>query len=58
MITTLFVGLKICFQEIRKEKKLQHQEKDNQFDDDNSPQSFTHGHAFKALVVKLVYVPE
>ena len=52
MITTLFVGFKIRVQKIRKKEKLQHQEDDDQFDDDNGPELFTNGHILKTLVIK------
>jgi hypothetical protein len=37
MITALFIGFKIRVQEIRKKEKLQNQEDDDQFDEDNRP---------------------
>ena len=52
MITSLFICIKICVQEIRKEEKLQNQEDNDQFDDDDSPELFTHGHVSKTMVIK------
>jgi hypothetical protein len=52
MITPLFVGFKIRFQKIREKEELQHQENNDQFDDDNTPELFTNSHIFKPLVIK------
>ena len=52
MITALFIGFKIRVQKIRKKAKLQNQEDDDQFDDDNGPELYTNGHIHKTLVIK------
>jgi len=56
MIAAFFISFKIRFQKIGKEEQFQDQEKNYEFNNDDRPQPFTHGHAFKTLVVKLVYV--
>jgi len=52
MITALFVGFKVRFQEIRKKEKLHEQENNDEFDDDDNPKLFPNGHVFKTMVIK------
>jgi len=58
MIAALLVGFKIRVQKIRKKEKLQHQENNDQFDDDNRPKLFTNGHILKTMIIKEVDVCE
>jgi hypothetical protein len=56
MTAALFICFKIRVQEIREKEKLQHEENNDQFDDDNRPELFTDGHVFKTMVIKEVNV--
>ncbi len=58
MIAPLLIRIKIGFQIVREKEQFQYQEHDCKLNKYDRPQFFTHGHALKTLVVKLVYVSD
>lgn len=53
MITSFFIGIVVCFQNIRKEKQFHHDKKDKQFYKNNYPEFFSQGHASETIVIKI-----